>query len=188
MKIISTQILFRLSFGLLLYIALSVLTTPLALGQDASSGQTSTQAATSTAEVTGEAMARNETAKEAKPALLPVFKEYRGVEIGMTADEVRTKLNNYLKSKNDSEDLFMVNGEVATVYYADGKVTALSVDFPAKSAKAPSAKDVLGQEVQAKTDGSMYSLVRYPEAGYWVAYSRTSGDAPLVTVTLQKMR
>lgn len=191
----SIQTMLRLSFGLALYIALVLFFTPLARGQEVSSDPATTQATTTTAvtQVAVDATAKNETsgaAKEAKPALIPVFKEYRGVEIGMTADDVRSKLSDYLKSKSDGEDLFVFSGnETAIVYYdADGKVTAVSVDFPSKSAKAPSAKDVLGEEIQVKDDGSMYSLVRYPEAGYWVAYSRTSGDSPLVTVTIQKMR
>lgn len=187
----SIQRMLRLSFALALYAALLVFLAPLAQGQEAS--QSSAQVATeeATTQVKVEAQAVNDAggaAKEAKPAIVPVFKEYRGVAIGMTADDVRGKLRDYLKSKSDAEDLFIVNGEIATVYYQDGHVTAVSVDFPAKDAKAPAAKEVLGEEVQAKADGSMYSLVRYPEAGYWVAYSRTGGDSPLVTVTIQKMK
>jgi hypothetical protein len=34
----------------------------------------------------------------------------------------------------------------------------------------------------------MYELKRYPSAGYWVAYSRTAGKNPIITVTMQKMR
>lgn len=188
------QIMLRLSFALTLYAALFVLFAPLASGQEMSSDPAATQSTTTAAtQVAGEATAQNEAAggaKEAKPALIPIFKEYRGVEIGMTADDVRSKLDDYLKSKSKEEDLFVFSGgETANVYYdSDGRVTAVSVDFPAQSAKAPSAKDVLGEELQAKDDGSMYSLIRYPEAGYWVAYSRTAGDSPLVTVTIQEIR
>jgi hypothetical protein len=46
---------------------------------------------------------------------------------------------------------------------------------------------VLGTELQAKPDGSMYQLNRYPEAGYWVSYNRTAGDKPIITITMQKM-
>jgi hypothetical protein len=40
--------------------------------------------------------------------------------------------------------------------------------------------------IEAKPDGSMYKMTTYPQAGYWVAYSRTPGDAPLVMITMQK--
>jgi hypothetical protein len=46
---------------------------------------------------------------------------------------------------------------------------------------------VLGVELIAKPNGSMYQLVRYPDAGYWVSYNRTAGDKPIVTITMQKM-
>jgi hypothetical protein len=46
---------------------------------------------------------------------------------------------------------------------------------------------VLGVELQAKPDGSMYELKRYPDAGYWVSYNRTAGDKPIVTITMQKI-
>jgi hypothetical protein len=43
----------------------------------------------------------------------------------------------------------------------------------------------LGTVVEAKPDGTLYQLVQYPEAGYWVAYSRTAGDEPLTIITMQ---
>ena len=56
---------------------------------------------------------------------------------------------------------------------------------PAKAAPAP--KSVFGSDVAPKADGSIYRMVRYPKAGYWVSYSRTAGADPMVTVTMQKM-
>lgn len=190
-----TQMILRFSLAIVACAALFVFTPPTAAqGQEAASNQTSAQATTASAQKgPGEAKTVEETAsvaRETRPSIAPVFKEYRGVEIGMTADNVRGKLKDYLRSKNETEDFYLFSGgEAATVYYdAEGKVTAISADFPAKSVKAPSAKEVLGLDAAPKTDGSVYSLVRYPEAGYWVAYSRTSGDSPLVTITIQKMR
>jgi hypothetical protein len=46
---------------------------------------------------------------------------------------------------------------------------------------------VLGAEAGAKTDGSIYKLLRYPKAGYWVSYSRTAGSSPTTTITMQKI-
>jgi hypothetical protein len=55
------------------------------------------------------------------------------------------------------------------------------------SADVPTAKGVFGAEVEPKADGSIYRMVRYPKAGYWLSYNRTSGSSPLTTVTLQKL-
>ena len=54
--------------------------------------------------------------------------------------------------------------------------------------KAPASKAVLGTELPAGADGRMYRLVRYPKVGYWVSYSRTAGDSPLITVMMQKYK
>jgi hypothetical protein len=52
----------------------------------------------------------------------------------------------------------------------------------------PSCKDVLGADAEKKTDGSVYKLIRYPKAGYWVSYSRTAGSDATVTVTMQRIQ
>jgi hypothetical protein len=77
--------------------------------------------------------------------------------------------------------------EMAQVIYdKTHKVITISADFY-NTAKAFTAKQVFGTDVEAKADGSVYKLVRYPKAGYWLSYNRTSGNTPLTTITLQKM-
>ena len=117
----------------------------------------------------------------------PVFKDYHGVSIGMSADEVRGKLDRI--KKGDGQDyLAFSDQESAQIYYDDkGRVTAISIDYFGGQNNAPTPETVLGTTIQAKPDGSMYQLNRYPQAGYWVSYNRTAGDKPIVTITMQKM-
>lgn len=117
----------------------------------------------------------------------PLFKDYRGVSIGMAADEVRAKLDRI--KKGDRQDyLVFSEQESAQIYYDDkGKVTAISIDYFGGNGKAPTPEAVLGTGIQAKPDGSMYQLNRYPQAGYWVSYNRTAGEKPVVTITMQKI-
>jgi ABC-type microcin C transport system permease subunit YejE len=120
----------------------------------------------------------------------PIFSEYRGVQIGMSADEARKKLG-HLKDKGDTQDFFVFSdNETAQVVYdaATHKVVTLSVDFMSGAADVPLAKAVIGSDIQAKPDGSMYKMVRYAKAGYWVSYSKTAGDSPLTSVTIQKIQ
>lgn len=119
----------------------------------------------------------------------PIFKDYKGVSIGMSADEVRQKLGRP-QVQDKTEDLFLISdGElVQVVYDNDGKVSAVSITYSSKNGAAPTALSVLGEDVAAGTDGRVHKLVRYPMVGYWVAYSRTAGDAPIVSVTMKKMR
>lgn len=115
----------------------------------------------------------------------PVW-EFMGVSIGTSADEVRHKLG-APKDKGDDQDFFVFNEkQTAQVLYDKAhKVVAISADFIAGS-DAPTAKSIFGEEIEPKADGSVYKLVRYPKAGYWVSYNRTAGDSPLVTITIQK--
>jgi hypothetical protein len=118
----------------------------------------------------------------------PSYSGYRGVALGMTMDDVRNKLN-HLREKGKVQDFFVFSeAETAQVFYdKDGKVTAVSVDYVGRQGNPPTPREVLGEDLQAKPNGSMYQLKQYPSAGYWVAYNKTAGDDPTVTITMQKM-
>lgn len=118
----------------------------------------------------------------------PLFQEYRTVKIGMTSEEVRKKLNDP-SDKSDEQDFFVFGeNESAQVFYdKTHKVFAISVNFLNGAPNMPTPKVILGADLTAKPDGSMYKMVRYPKAGFWVSFSRTAGDSPLTTVTLQRI-
>ena len=117
----------------------------------------------------------------------PSFHEYRGVALGMVTDDVRKKLGNP-KDKGEEQDFYVFDEKETAqiVYDQTHKVVTISADFLNKTALT--AKDVFGADVEAKPDGSVYKMVRYPKAGYWLSYNRTSGASPLITITLQKIQ
>ena len=116
----------------------------------------------------------------------PLYGEYRGVKLGMSAGEVRAKLGD-AEEKSDAMDFYVFSDtERARVYYQGGKASAIIATYLGRDAAAPAPAAVLGEEIEAKPDGSMYRMTMYPQAGYWVAYSRTAGDSPLVIITMQK--
>src|ERR1044071_7251906 len=124
----------------------------------------------------------------AQSALEPLYRDYRGVALGMSAADVRAKLGRP-QEKSDVMDFYVFNDrERARVYYTDGKATAVIATYIGKDGGAPPPVKVLGAEIEAKPDGSMYQMKPYPQAGYWVAYSRTGGDQPMVMITMQKTR
>jgi hypothetical protein len=149
-------------------------------------------------EVTNTQTTNKEVASKSQPAAVnsptksaaaaPLYKDFKGVTLGMNAEEVRTKLG-HLKSKGERQDFFIFSdSHSAQVGYDEqGKATVISVDYLGKENGTPSPESVFGEAVQAKPDGSIYELKRYPTAGYWVAYSRTAGESPIVTVTMKKM-
>jgi hypothetical protein len=119
----------------------------------------------------------------------PVFLDYRGVQIGWLADDVRKKLG-VPADKGDEQDFYKFSdNETCQVLYdkATRKVTAISVDFSNGANGVITPQQVFGADIDSKPDGSKYKLVRYPKAGYWVSYYRGGGTSGIITITMQKM-
>jgi len=118
----------------------------------------------------------------------PAFSDFKGVRIGSSTDEARKKLGNP-RDKGDDQDFYVFKDTQAVQIFYDktAKVSAISIDYMNGADGIPSPKDVLGTDADKKPDGSMYKLVRYPKAGFWVSYSRTAGNSPTTTVTMQKI-
>ena len=120
----------------------------------------------------------------------PIFLDYRGVQIGWLADEVRKKLG-APADKGEEQDLYVFNEkEMCQVLYdkSTRKVTAISIDFMNGATSVITPEQVFGTDFETKPDGSKYKLVRYPKAGYWVSYNRTAGNTPMITITMQKLQ
>jgi hypothetical protein len=151
-----------------------------AFGQTTDTKQTATITTTET-----------QKTETSKAVMMPVLQNYKDIKIGATADDVRDKLG---KAKIDDKDGFYYeidDDEMAQIRLdKDKKVRFISITYTSDNKNAPKFEDVFGTSVKAEpnADGMIYKLVRYPEAGYWVAYSRTASDKPTVTVTMQKMR
>ena len=132
------------------------------------------------------ALAQNGGADKSKDE--PPFSAYKGVRIGMTAEEARKLLGNPT-DKDDKQDVYSFNeNESCQVYYDEtNKVSAVSITVLGGKS-VPTAKSVLGDDAEAKQDGSIYKLIRFPKAGYWVSYTRTSGDSPMTVIAIQKLK
>jgi hypothetical protein len=119
----------------------------------------------------------------------PLFSDFKGVRIGMSTDEARKKLGSP-RDKGDEQDFYVFNeNQAVQVFYdkATKTVTAISIDYMSGANEIPAPKEVIGSEPETKSDGSAYKMVRYPKAGFWVSYSKTAGNSPTITITLQKI-
>lgn len=127
------------------------------------------------------------TPPDAKPDGKPSITAFKGISIGMLADDVRKKLGEP-KEKSDAQDFYVFSDDESgqIVYDAQHAVSAISFDYMGKS-RAPGPKDVIGVDIPAKPDGSMYDMVRFPKAGYWISYNKTGGTDPMVSITMQKI-
>ncbi|HEV2705817.1 MAG TPA: hypothetical protein VGV59_07815 [Pyrinomonadaceae bacterium] len=163
----------------------SILATLLLLVFVSAGAQAQTEKA-SEAKTQGETVSTSQTAG-VEVGSEPLLREYKGVTLGISAADARAKLGKPAE-KSDEMDFFVFSErERARVYYRDGKVHAIITTYIGKDSGAPLPTAVLGTNIEAKPDGSLYKMVTYPQAGYWVAYSHVPGDSPMVIVTMQKM-
>ena len=138
------------------------------------------------------ATAQTQTARQmGDPAQVtdPTFRDYKGITLDMTANEVHQKLG-APKETGGGQDFYSVSDkEAVQIFYSNisQKVKAIAISYLGEGSGAPDCRSILGIDVTPAADGSIYKLVRYPKAGYWVSYNRTGGDAPLVAVTIQKI-
>lgn len=117
----------------------------------------------------------------------PRFTEYRGVRLGMSADETRAKLGTPSMKHSDQDFFVFSENETAQIVYdAAQKVITISIDYLG-GIGAPDYKAVVGVELETIANGSLYRLVRYESQGFWASYHRTQSPVPNVTVTLQKI-
>jgi outer membrane protein assembly factor BamE (lipoprotein component of BamABCDE complex) len=117
----------------------------------------------------------------------PLYREYKGVRLGMLAEEARAKLGTpALKDSDQDYYVFSENETAQIVYDAAHKVVTISVDYLG-GIGAPDYKAVVGGELEQTSNGSLYRIVRYESLGFWVSYNRTTGPVATVTVTIQKI-
>ena len=125
-------------------------------------------------------------AKTRASVLHPRTTEYRSIKIGTTADDVREKLGKAEILDKDGFYYRFSNDEFAQIRVDPrDKVRLIAVTYSGE--KAPKFTNVFGDEIKigAEPDGSIYKLVGYPDAGYWVTYSRSAGEKPTITLTMQ---
>lgn len=116
----------------------------------------------------------------------PLYSEYRGLRIGMSTTEVRTKLGAPLQPGDDMDLYVFSEKETAQIVYdAAHAVKIISVDYIG-GIGAPDPKSVVGTDLGVRADGSQYKQMHYDDFGIWVIYNRSAGDTPTVTITIQK--
>lgn len=131
----------------------------------------------------------NVNAQNGNKKNLPAWQDYKGVSLGMTAEQVKEKLG--APKSEDAEGYFYMVSDTETAQFlldVNKKVKTISVVFAAENTASPTFDAVFGKTAVAepRADGSMYKMVRFEEAGFWVSYSRLAGDKAMVIVTMQK--
>ena len=116
----------------------------------------------------------------------PLYREYRGVRLGMTAEDTRAKLG-APAMKSDDQDFYIFSAnETAQIVYAGQKVVTISTDYAGET--APDYKSVVGEGLQQRPDGSLFRMVIYDSERFWVSYNKSVSVMPVVTITIGKMK
>jgi hypothetical protein len=115
------------------------------------------------------------------------YNTYRGVQLGMSDQEVRAKLGQPTSLLGELDYYVLSEKETAQIVYSkERKVVTISVDY-IDGLGAPDNKLVVGGELEQRPNGSLYKMVRHTDLGFWVSYNRTNGSVVIVTVTIQKI-
>ena len=118
----------------------------------------------------------------------PLYREYRGVRLGMTAAEARAKLGEPVMKSNDQDFYVLSANETAQIVYDQfQKVVTISTDYTA-GVGAPDYRTVVGTGLLEKPDGSLFRMVQYESLGFWVSYNKSTTAVPVVTITIQMFR
>lgn len=115
----------------------------------------------------------------------PLYREYRGVHLGMTAAEVRAKLGEPAMKSNEQDFFILSVNETAQIAYnAAQKVMTISTDY-AGGVGAPDYKNIVGEGMLLqRPDGTLFKMVMYDAERFWVTYSKSATTSPIVTITI----
>lgn len=117
----------------------------------------------------------------------PLYREYRGVRLGMTAAEARAKLGEPAM-KSDEQDFYVFSAnETAQIVYSAQKVVTISTDY-AGGIGAPDYKSVVGEDLLQRPDGSLFRMALYDSERFWVSYNKSASVEPVVTITIGTMK
>ena len=118
-----------------------------------------------------------------------LYREYRGIRLGMTAVEVRAKLGEPAM-KSDEQDYYVISATetVQIAYNAVQKVVTISTDYTSGVA-APDYRSVVGDGLLLeKPDGSLFRMARYDSEHFWVTYNKSAATVPVVTITISALK
>ena len=110
--------------------------------------------------VVASAQTKTETMKVARghaQIQQPLYREYRGVRLGITAEEARAKLG-VPAMMSDEQDFYVFSAnETAQIVYADKKVVTISTDYTG-GIGAPDYKSAVGEGLLERPDGSLFKM------------------------------
>jgi len=117
----------------------------------------------------------------------PLYREYRGVRLGMTVAEARAKLGEPAVKSDDQDFYIFSANETAQLVYVAQRVVTISTDYSGGMG-APDYRSVVGEGLLERPDGSVFRMVMYDSERFWVSYNKSASVVPVVTITIGMMK
>lgn len=119
-----------------------------------------------------------------RPQEAKVMREFRGVKLGLKADDVHSAMGKPESASTDREEYKLSDDDTLTVHYDNGAVKAIQIRFTSTK-NAPSWKDVVGNaEIQQNENGSKVARVVVSAEKFWVSmYQSKDGATTSITIS-----
>lgn len=113
-----------------------------------------------------------------------VFREYKGVKLGLKREQVQAALGKPENSNANSEDYNLPSGDAMTVHYDNDEVRAIQLMF-LDPKNAPEWKEVVGNaEITELANGAKTARKVYNEEKFWVSiYTNKEGSMIRITIS-----
>jgi hypothetical protein len=121
------------------------------------------------------------------PASVKVMREYKGVKLGLTREQVHTALGKPANTNENMDDYKLTGEDTMTVHYEKGEVKAIQLSF-LDPKNAPAWKDVVGEtaEITQLDNGGKHSRTMISEEKFWVSiYQNKDGSNTQITISRQ---
>jgi hypothetical protein len=127
-------------------------------------------------------VARTTEEMPATPEPITVMRDYRGVRLGMTTEEVRAVMGDPARKDQTWDEFKLSKGDLMTVHYDNGMVKAVQLYFT-DADRAPEFVEVVGDiELTMKDNGARFARRVVQGEKFWVSMYQ-SGDKEITTVS-----
>jgi hypothetical protein len=120
------------------------------------------------------------------PQLLPVLREYRGVNLKMEREQVKAVMGKPSQIGKDWDEFKLGDSDLMTIRYDDKDAVKTVQLYFTDPAHAPKWADVVGDaEIQEKSTGSKFARAVNNEEDFWVTMFQ-SKNGSVTTITLSR--
>lgn len=113
-----------------------------------------------------------------------VMREYRGVKLGLTPDQVHNAVGKPEQISENREEYKIEGDGLLTVHYENGTVKAIQLYIP-DIKYAPAFTDVIGDaEIQTRENGAKHARLIVAKENFWVSmYQNKDGTVTTITIS-----